>query len=110
MCKQKITENEKRMQIANCRICLLCKSHCADCPLNWALKIIENENPLKVIEPEVIEIDVKSIERQVWMNFATRYLENVPNGAKQEGLKMPTIIFIICIVFFVAGYVTGKLY
>ena len=50
MCKQKITEDVKNMQIANCRICLLCKSHCADCPLNWALKIIEIENPLKSIE------------------------------------------------------------
>lgn len=66
MCKQKITENEKRMQIANCRICLLCKYHCADCPLNWALKILEIEESLKVIEislkiiePGIIEIPIE---------------------------------------------------
>ena len=50
-------EENKNMQIANCRICLLCKNHCADCPLNWALKLIEPfeifEIPLKIEIPEV---------------------------------------------------------
>ena len=68
MCKQKITENEKRMQIANCRICLLCKSHCADCPLNWALKIIEIEKSLK-----------KVIENPKFPGFETRvFLIEIP--------------------------------
>ena len=70
MCKQKITENEKRMQIANCRICLLCKSHCADCPLNWALKIIEIENPLKVIEIS-LKID-ENFDAEKWLKLQPR--------------------------------------
>lgn len=66
MCKQKMTKEEQNMQIANCRICLLSKSHCADCPLNWALKILEIEESLKVIEislkiiePIIIEIPIE---------------------------------------------------
>lgn len=50
MCKQKITEDEKKMQIANCRICLLSKSNCAECPLNWALDLLDIEKTLKIIE------------------------------------------------------------
>ena len=71
MCKQKITENEKRMQIANCRICLLCKSHCADCPLNWALKFNETiENPLKVIEIS-LKID-ENFDAEKWLKLQPR--------------------------------------
>jgi hypothetical protein len=48
-------EDKKNMQIANCRICTLCQNHCADCPLNWALKLIEPfeifEIPLKIEFP-----------------------------------------------------------
>ena len=50
MCKQKITENQKEIQIGNCRICLLNKSNCADCPLNWALDLLDIEKTLKIFE------------------------------------------------------------
>lgn len=39
----KLSDEEKAMKIANCRICLLCNSHCPECSLNWALKVIEKE-------------------------------------------------------------------
>ena len=61
------------MKIAKCRNCLLSNSNCADCPLNWALRIIESQKiiereaghylsfeifeiPLKIIEPKMIEM------------------------------------------------------
>ena len=43
-------EDTRNMQIANCRICLLNKSNCADCPLNWVLDLLDIEKTLKVIE------------------------------------------------------------
>lgn len=39
----KMNDEEKAMRVANCQICLLCKSHCIDCTLNWALKVIEKQ-------------------------------------------------------------------
>lgn len=56
-------EENKNMQIANCRICLLSKSNCANCPLNWALDFLDIEKTLKIQEillnieiPQMIEI------------------------------------------------------
>ena len=50
-------EDQRNMQIANCRVCLLCKNHCANCPLNWALDLLDIEKTLKVIEiPLKIEL------------------------------------------------------
>ena len=43
-------EEKKNMMIANCRICLLSKSNCAECPLNWALDLLDIEKVLIVIE------------------------------------------------------------
>jgi len=65
-------EENKNMMIANCRICLLSKSNCADCPLNWALDMIDIEKTLKVVE----------IPTDPFLRFAEGYLKNIPNGAK----------------------------
>lgn len=43
-------EEKKNLMIANCRICLLSKSNCAECPLNWALDLLYIEKLLTVIE------------------------------------------------------------
>ena len=54
-------EDKKNMDIANCRICTLCQNHCADCPLNWTLKLIE---PIEIYLP-----NQKKIEREIWKEF-----------------------------------------
>ena len=54
-------EDKKNMDIANCRICTLCQNHCADCPLNRALKLIE---PIEIYLP-----NQKKIEREIWKEF-----------------------------------------
>lgn len=40
-------EEKKNMSIANCRICLLSKSNCANCPLNWALPTVLAEQVIE---------------------------------------------------------------
>jgi len=57
-------EDKKNIDIANCRICTLCQNHCADCPLNWALKLIEAktiENSLSLLSQQFIENAQKSL-------------------------------------------------
>ena len=62
MSPQKIIEDERNMQIPNCRICLLSKSNCSDCPLRWALDLLDIEKSLKVIEiPLKIESRITEI-------------------------------------------------
>ena len=60
MSPQKITEDNKKMMIANCRICLLSKTNCSNCPLNWALDFLDIEKTLKIFEiPLKIEITME---------------------------------------------------
>ena len=49
MLPQKMNEKEKT-DLASCRICLLSKSNCAECPLNWALDLLDIEKVFIVIE------------------------------------------------------------
>lgn len=51
-------EEKKNMSIANCRICLLSKSNCAECPLNWALDFLDIEKTLKVIKIPIEDITI----------------------------------------------------
>lgn len=46
-------EEKKNMSIANCRICLLSKSNCEVCPLNWALDMLDIEKTLTIEEIHV---------------------------------------------------------
>lgn len=56
-------EEKKNMSIANCRICSISKSNCAECPLNWALDLLDIEKTLKIQEiPLNIEITDEWIE------------------------------------------------
>lgn len=57
-------EEKKNMSIANCRICLLSKSNCAECPLNWALDLLDIEKTLKIEIPLVflpVNIEIPGI-------------------------------------------------
>ena len=53
-------EDKKNIDIANCRICTLCQNHCADCPLNWTLKLIIEERVL-ALKNELFHIEIFEI-------------------------------------------------
>lgn len=66
-------EDSRNMQIANCRICVLCKNHCSDCPLNWAIDLDQRniEYCLKISPAfrEVYRPEQRRIEKAIWKEF-----------------------------------------
>ena len=75
-------EEKKNMSIANCRICLLSKSNCANCPLNWALPTILAEQVIE--DMHNIEIPVEDFE------ITDELIENNPDEA-MESLWLSTL-------------------
>lgn len=59
-------EEKKNMMIANCRICLLSKSNCTECPLNWALDLLDIEKTPELTPSQILDICMEMIEPDIF--------------------------------------------